>query len=82
MMATATATTEIKEVTLTLTGDEASHLVTLLVAHVAGEASLVGAPLGDVRMALRDAGVNRTFQLIRDDEASKRHGHAVLNFPW
>lgn len=81
-MATATATVQVKDVTLVLEAEEAGQVYALLAAFVGGKAAGFGTELGNVRDALRDAGVVRSDRLCRDLAASKDHGYAVLNYGW
>ena len=61
--------TRVKTVTayhLTLSPEEAGYLLDLLSAHVGGELTYDDNPLGAIRMALRDAEVERKYAARKD----------------
>lgn len=58
-MAKVTAKKVVQSYTVELDAEEAGYLLELLMAHVGGTLTLEGQPLGNIRVALEEADVER-----------------------
>lgn len=58
-MAKVTAKKVVQSYTVEMDVEEAGYLLELLMAHVGGTLMLEGQPLGNIRIALEEAGVER-----------------------